>query len=504
MSTTAALVGALSDAGECALAALVLLGAMPMAVGALQYLLIGLHRYRNHYDRTGPYLPRVAILVPAWNEAAVLEVSIDRLVALDYPPDALRVYVVDDASTDRTPEVVRARAARYPGRVVHLRRERGGEGKAHTLNHGLAVILADDWMEALLIMDADVVYERDALRRMTRHLADPEVGAVTAYIKEGTHPRNYLARFIAFEYATAQAAQRRCQNVLGAMACLAGGAQLHSRANLEALGGRIDASSLAEDTFTTFSTQLRGAKVVFDGNAVTWAEEPADVGGLWKQRLRWARGNVQVTRRYRHLWFRRSRTHGLGGILFGLSWFSLFLQPVFMITSSAGLIALFFTAHDLAYVSFRVLWLLSLASYLFITTFTFAIDPSVARRAWLEAVLFPGAVALLIMAAVAAPALAGIVLRAAYGAVGLEWTAAGRTPLILFAYSWTALCMLVAYLGRKVEGGRLRWLGPVFVYAGGYGPLLCAVTFTSYISELRGAPMVWDKTEKTGRVVVPQ
>ena len=63
--------------------------------------------------------------------------SIDRLMQLEYPPDALRVYVVDDASTDDTPDVVLAKAAQYPGRVFHLRREKGGEGKAHTLNHGL-------------------------------------------------------------------------------------------------------------------------------------------------------------------------------------------------------------------------------------------------------------------------------------------------------------------------------------------------------------------------------
>ena len=139
---------------------------------------------------------------------------------------------------------------------------------------------------------------------MTRHLADPRVGAVTAYIKEGSRPGNYLTRFIGYEYITAQAAARRGQNVLGAIACLAGGAQLHSRANLVALGGRIDTSSLAEDTFTTFETQLRGRRVVFEPHATCWAEEPDSIGGLWKQRLRWARGNVQVTLRYRRLWFR--------------------------------------------------------------------------------------------------------------------------------------------------------------------------------------------------------
>src|SRR6266487_3533973 len=54
--------------------------------------------------------------------------------------------------------------------------------------------MSHDWMPALLIMDADVIYERDSLRAMTRHLADQKVGAVTGYIQEGSSPGNYMTR----------------------------------------------------------------------------------------------------------------------------------------------------------------------------------------------------------------------------------------------------------------------------------------------------------------------
>ena len=291
---------ALHDArvtGDWLLIVLVIVAALPELAAAWQYLLVTAHFPRNHYRDCAPRRPRAAVLIPAESEAAVIGTSIDRLMALDYPPGALRVYVVDDASTDPTPDVVAERATRYPGRVFHLRREHGGQGKAHTLNHGLDIILGDDWMQVLLITDADVIFEPASLRTMTRHLADDHVGAVTAYIKEGSRPGNYLTRFIGYEYVTAQAAARRAQNVLGVLACLAGGAQLHTRANLEALGGRIDTSTLAEDTITTFETQLSGRRVVFEPHATVWAEEPGTLTGLWKQRLRWARGNVQVTRR---------------------------------------------------------------------------------------------------------------------------------------------------------------------------------------------------------------
>ena len=55
-----------------------------------------------------------------------------------------------------------------------------------------------------------------------------------------------------------------------------------------------------------------------------------------------------------------------------------------------------------------------------------------------------------------------------------------------------------------VEPGRWgRVLSPAIVYIVGYGPLLCAVTFNSYVKELRGAAMTWDKTEKSGKVAMP-
>jgi cellulose synthase/poly-beta-1,6-N-acetylglucosamine synthase-like glycosyltransferase len=496
--------GVVLDVLDWLLVAFVMVGAVPMLAAAYQYLLVTVHFRRNHYPQCAPYFPRTAILVPAWNEAAVIGASIDRLMLLDYPPDALRVFVVDDASTDDTPDVIKAKAVQYPGQVVHLRRDKGGEGKSHTLNHGLRTILGDDWMQALLIMDADVIYEPNSLRMMTRHLADAQVGAVTAYIKEGSRPGNYLTRFIGFEYITAQAAARRSQNVLGAVACLAGGAQLHSRDNLEAIGSRIDTTSLAEDTFTTFKTQMAGRKVVFEPHATVWAEEPGDIGGLWKQRLRWARGNVQVTKQFKHVWCRPSPTHRLGSVSFSVFWFSLFLLPVFMILASASLITLYFSDFAMAWVVFHVLWIVNALTYVFITSFVLMIDWVTGRHAWVEGILFPGAVSLSIIIAACFPRLLRMIFYGLLPMMGIVLTPAERRTLVLFAYAWLAGSMLVAYLGKAIEPRRYgRIPAAVFIYIAGYGPLLCACTFASYIKELRHAEMKWDKTEKTGKVAMP-
>lgn len=467
----------------------VFLGAVPTLVSLAQFLLVGWHGRRNHLPRCADYTPRVAFILPAWNEAEVIGASIDALMRLDYPAGGWRIYVVDDASTDHTPAVMQEKMAQYPGSVFHLRREAGGQGKSHTLNHGLRTVLAEDWAEAVMIMDADVLFEPLTLRRMTRHLADPEVGAVTAYVKEGSQPGNPITRFIAFEYITGQAAARRAQNLLGALACMAGGAQLHSRINIEALGGAIDTRSLAEDTFTTFNTQLAGRLTLFEGNAVVWAEEPDSLAVLWKQRLRWARGNLQITRAFRDLWFRPSRHPKLGGAAFGLIWFSIVLMPVCLLLAGIGIVGLHLLEPQWAWLGFHWLWGTHIAVYLFVTLFALAIDPDTGRRTWLEALLFPGLISLAIMASFFLP-------PGMTAADGLR----GHPAATLFVLSWVGLSTPAAWLVYRIERlGAPAWLRDLLLMLVGYGPLMSAVSFAAMVAEFRHAEARWDKTVKSGK-----
>ena len=485
---------------EWVLAALVLAGALPVVAGCYQIALAGLHRFRRAVGPSAGTRPRVAILIPAWNEAAVVGRTIDTLLGLEYPADRLRVYVIDDASTDATPDVVRAKAREHAGRVFHLRREHGGEGKAHTLNHGLRVINAEDWYEAVLIIDADVIFTARSLSHMVRHLADPRVGAVTAYIKEGSRPANYMNRFIAYEYVNAQAGARRALNLMGAQACLAGGAQLIRRESLEAIGGAIDTSSLAEDTVTTMNLQLSGRRVVFEPHAIVWAEEPRDVAGLWKQRLRWARGNVQVTRRFHRIWLRGRRVGRLGSVSFALVWFSVLLMPLFMVASSGALVALFLMDRDFSVELFRGLWAINLVTFLFVTLSSFSLDPQTARAAWRQGVAFPGLVSLAVILYAAAPAFLDERVGDLARQVGIDPDALG-TGLLLFAYVWLAASMLAAYAVKRLEVQRgLSWLARPLVYVVGFGPILCAITAAAYVEEARGTALVWEKTEKLGAV----
>ena len=346
-------------------------------------------------------------------------------------------------------------------------------------------------------MDADVIFARDSLRKMSRHLADEKVGAVTAYIAEGSRDRNYLTRFIAIEYVIGQLSARRVQNVGGAIACLAGGAQLHSRANLEAIGGRIPTGTLAEDTMTTFEGQLAGRRMVFEPHAVVLAEEPRTIDSLWKQRLRWARGNVQLTSIYRKLWFRPSRAHNLGSFSFGLAWFTILLLPAFMILAAAGMLALLVLHSDIADFVFRFMWISAACIYLFSMLYSVQLDPRIGRQSWREALMFPGLGALILMAIALFPWL----FESGLQELGLAVTDQTRFLWAVIFYLWGPISMLGIWLARAVEplpAG--RFFAGLLLYVCGYGSLLCAITADSYIKEWRRADAAWIKTEKIGRV----
>jgi len=143
-------------------------------------------------------------------------------------------------------------------------------------------------------------------------------------------------------------------------------------------------------------------------------------------------------------------------------------------------------------------------SYVFITSFALMIDPEVAKRCWRDAILFPGVISLGIIFYTCFPKGFAWLVRHGASAAGVHVTVGDVRGLTLFAFTWLAACMLVAPCAKLAERFRVgRLLSPLIVYIGGYGPLLCAITFAAYLKEARGAEMRWDKTEKTGRVVMP-
>jgi cellulose synthase/poly-beta-1,6-N-acetylglucosamine synthase-like glycosyltransferase len=122
------------------------------------------------------YEPDVTVIVAAHNEEAVIERRLENLLALDYPPDKLRVVVASDASSDGTDELVEAVAAREP-RVRLLACPRGGKVTAQ--NRAVAETDGD----VVAFSDANATWAPDALRRLVASFADPDVAYVCGRLR---------------------------------------------------------------------------------------------------------------------------------------------------------------------------------------------------------------------------------------------------------------------------------------------------------------------------------
>jgi glycosyltransferase involved in cell wall biosynthesis len=136
----------------------------------------GLARVRPRPVRKDDITPSVTVIVPAHDEAAVIEDKLENLLALDYPAEQFSILVASDASTDGMDELVLAAAEREP-RVRLLACPRGG--KLAAMNR--AVPETDS--EIVAFTDANATWEPDALRKLVRNFADPEVGYVCGQLR---------------------------------------------------------------------------------------------------------------------------------------------------------------------------------------------------------------------------------------------------------------------------------------------------------------------------------
>lgn len=123
------------------------------------------------------YLPRVTIVIAAYNEAAHIEDTVHNKLQQDYPADLLDVIVVSDGSTDGTDEIVARIAAADPR--VRLLRQEPRQGKTAALNQAVPQAMG----EIVVFSDANSLYAADALRRLVASFADPRVGYVSGQMK---------------------------------------------------------------------------------------------------------------------------------------------------------------------------------------------------------------------------------------------------------------------------------------------------------------------------------
>ena len=238
------------------------------------------------------FKPKVAVLIPAFNEEKVIERTVRSALDSDYPN--LHVIVIDDGSKDRTLEVARLAFAQEEaeGRVLILTKPNAG--KAEALNYGLEH-LTDE--EIFVGIDADTIIAADAVSHLVPHFLNPRVGAIAGNAKVGNRV-NLWTRWQALEYITSQNFERRALDTMGAVSVVPGAIGAWRVSAVREAGG-FHVDTVAEDADLTMALLRRGYRVEYEDQALAYTEAPTNANGLMRQRFRWSFGILQAVYKHR-------------------------------------------------------------------------------------------------------------------------------------------------------------------------------------------------------------
>jgi cellulose synthase/poly-beta-1,6-N-acetylglucosamine synthase-like glycosyltransferase len=221
-------------------------------------------------------LPRVSLVIAAYDEEEVIERKVENALALDYPRDRLEVVVTSDGSKDRTVELARAAGA---DRVID--NPRGG--KVAALNAAVRETQGD----VVAFSDANSYWRPDALRRLMARLADERVGYVCGQVRfSGGEGGNQEGLYWRYEMAV-----RRMESGLGGITAGNGGIYAVRRPAYVELD-----PSRGQDIGFPFELTKRGWRAVYEPSALAEERMAPSVEGEFKRkrRMMWGLWDVML------------------------------------------------------------------------------------------------------------------------------------------------------------------------------------------------------------------
>ena len=258
--------------------------------GAVNYYL---RRERNAPLRTDPpkleHWPKATLVVPCHNEEENVRDTLEYLAAQDYPD--FEIIAVNDGSRDNTGRILDEFTNVYPQlRVIHF-----PENQGKAMGQRMAALAANS--EFLICIDGDALLDRYATRWLMSHfLSGPRVGAVTG------NPRirnrsSLLGRLQVGEFSSIIGLIKRAQRIYGRVFTVSGVIVGFRRSALHHVA-YWNTDMVTEDIDVSWRLQMDNWEIRYEPNALCWILMPETIRGLWKQRLRWAQGGVEVTQRY--------------------------------------------------------------------------------------------------------------------------------------------------------------------------------------------------------------
>ncbi|MFH1084179.1 MAG: glycosyltransferase family 2 protein [Chloroflexota bacterium] len=264
-----------------------------VALAGILYTYVGypalialLARWRPRPVRQADITPTVTLLIAAYNEEACIAQKLDNSLALDYPADRLEIAVVADGSNDGTCDITREYVRRSPvgGPPVRLLWEPERRGKPAALIRAFPLTQG----EVVVFSDANSYFTPEALRKLVRHFADPEVGGASGakrVVAQGqgaaSHGEGLYWRYEAFIKAC-ESAVSSVMGVPGEIWAARRAAYVHSESN-----------SLIEDFVASLRMVAAGWRIVYEPEAWAYEEGSASLRAEWIRRTRMAAGGWQ-------------------------------------------------------------------------------------------------------------------------------------------------------------------------------------------------------------------
>ena len=257
-------------------------------------------RYRPHKPATLEDAPPLTVIIPAYNEGAMVAKSIESVVAARYPRGRLEILVVDDGSTDDTWTHIERVAELYPEIVTKIR-FRENRGKRAALAEGIRRCRG----EVVVTIDSDSVIDESTLLSMVGPFRTPGIGAVAGKVlvynrHEGLIPKMLHVRFVlSFDFL------RSVQSTYGTVYCCPGALSAYRGSALREVLPAWEAQKFlgvgctyGEDRALTNDILKLGYDSVYQGTAVVHTVVPSNYIRLCKMYLRWDRSYIREEIRF--------------------------------------------------------------------------------------------------------------------------------------------------------------------------------------------------------------
>ena len=234
-------------------------------------------------------LPRVSIIVPAYNEEKNIAKTIKHLLKLKYAKGKLEIIVVDDGSKDKTYEI----AKKFEKYGVKVYTKPNG-GKASAVNYGIKKAKG----EFIATLDADSFPEPNALLKMLPYFEDEKVMAVTPALIVHK-PKNIWEKLQHAEYLWGAFLRKVFANI-NAIHVTPGPLSIYRKEFFEK-HGLFDEGNLTEDNEIAMRIQKYNYKIENAIDVKVYTISPKSFKGLLKQRLRWYTGFLENSKKHKQL-----------------------------------------------------------------------------------------------------------------------------------------------------------------------------------------------------------